>query len=419
MLPSGNILSSRADYRHWLLFTVTESCNMSSTLSRPQSASLRIHPGGWTAGAVFILTAAACHKDAPQMQAPQVTVAPAIERVVTDWDEFTGHFEAVNSVEVRPRVGGFIERVTFAEGATVHQGDALFVIDQRPYQAEVARAEAVLAQARTRKQLADMEAERAQKLVSTQAISREELDSRTSSRAESDAAIHAAEAALLVARLNLEWTVVRAPISGRVGRAEITRGNVVQAGAPSPTLLTTIVSLDPIYVYFDTDEQAYLKYAGALAGPNGREVLVGLANESGFPHQGRLNFIDNRVDGTAGTIRARAVLSNPNQVFTPGLFARVRLLGTDRHVATLVQDQAVGTDQDRKFVLVLKNDTTVEYRPVTVGRVFDGLRIVDSGLKSGERVVINGMMRVRPGMKVAATNAAMVAETATPAPVAR
>ena len=391
---------------------------MSSTLSRADSASLRIHPGGWTAAAVFILATAACHKDAPQMPAPQVTVAPAIERVVTDWDEFTGHFEAVNSVEVRPRVGGFIERVAFAEGATVHQGDVLFVIDQRPYQAEVAKAEAAVAQATTRKQLADMEAERAQKLVSTQAISREELDSRTSSRAESDAAIRSAQAALQVARLNLEWTVVRAPISGRVGRAEITRGNLVQTG-PSPSLLTTIVSLDPIYVYFDADEQAYLKYAGALTGPNGHEVLVGLANESGFPHQGRLNFIDNRVDGTAGTIRARAVLSNPNQVFTPGLFARVRLLGTDRHTATLVQDQAVGTDQDRKFVLVLKNDTTVEYRPITTGRTFDGLRIIDSGLKPGERVVINGMMRVRPGMKVAATNAAMVAETATPAPAAR
>src|SRR3954466_6850139 len=234
MLPTGNILSAARSRYYQLLFTVTESCNMSSTLSRADSASLRIHSGGWTAGAVFVLATAACHKDAPQMPTPQVTVAPAIEKVVTDWDDFTGHFEAVNSVEVRPRVGGFIERVAFTEGAAVHQGDVLFVIDQRPYQAEVARAEAVLAQARTRKQLADMEAERAQKLVNTQAISREELDSRTSNRAESDAAAHAAEAALLVARLNLEGTVVRAPISGRVGRAEITRGNVVQAGAPSP-----------------------------------------------------------------------------------------------------------------------------------------------------------------------------------------
>jgi RND family efflux transporter MFP subunit len=352
------------------------------------------------------------------MQAPQVTVAPAVERVVADWDEFTGHFEAVNSVEVRPRIGGLVERVGFVEGALVRQGDVLFVIDSRPYQAEVARAEAVLAQARTRNQLAGMEVERAQKLVNSQAISREELDARTSGRAEGDAGVRAAQAAVRVARLNLEWTVVRAPISGRVGRAEITAGNIVQAG---PTLLTTIVSLDPIYVYFDTDEQAYLKYMGGQgAGPNGREVLIGLANESGFPHQGRLNFVDNRVDGASGTIRARAVLSNPNRQFTPGLFARVRLLGGQRHPATLVQDAAIGTDQDRKFVLVLKSDTTVEYRPVTTGSVVEGLRTIQSGLKPGERVVINGLMRVRPGMKVAATTVPMVvAESVAPAPAVR
>jgi RND family efflux transporter MFP subunit len=352
------------------------------------------------------------------MQAPQVTVAPAVERVVADWDEFTGHFEAVNSVEVRPRIGGLVERVGFVEGALVRQGDVLFVIDSRPYQAEVARAEAVLAQARTRNQLAGMEVERAQKLVNSQAISREELDARTSGRAEGDAGVRAAEAAVRVARLNLEWTVVRAPISGRVGRAEITAGNIVQAG---PTLLTTIVSLDPIYVYFDTDEQAYLKYMSAQGtGPNGREVLIGLANESGFPHQGRLNFVDNRVDGASGTIRARAVLSNPNRQFTPGLFARVRLLGSQRHLATLVQDAAIGTDQDRKFVLVLKSDTTVEYRPVTTGSIVEGLRTIQSGLKPGERVVINGLMRVRPGMKVAAKTVPMVvAESAAPAPAAR
>jgi len=391
---------------------------MSSTFSRPRSASIRINAGSWAAAGVFVLSAAACKKDAPPMQAPQVTVAPAVERVVADWDEFTGHFEAVNSVEVRPRIGGLVERVGFVEGALVRQGDVLFVIDSRPYQAEVARAEAVLAQARTRNQLAGMEVERAQKLVNSQAISREELDARTSGRAEGDAGVRAAEAAVRVARLNLEWTVVRAPISGRVGRAEITAGNIVQAG---PTLLTTIVSLDPIYVYFDTDEAAYLKYMSAQgAGPNGREVLVGLANESGFPHQGRLNFVDNQVNGASGTIRARAVLSNPTGQFTPGLFARVRLLGGQRHPATLVQDAAIGTDQDRKFVLVLKSDTTVEYRPVTTGRVVEGLRAIQSGLKPGERVVINGLMRVRPGMKVAATTVPMVvAESVAPAPAAR
>ncbi|HMH86563.1 MAG TPA: efflux RND transporter periplasmic adaptor subunit [Gemmatimonadaceae bacterium] len=393
---------------------------MSSTFSRAKSLTLRSHTGGWAAAATFALAASACSKDAPPMQTPQVTVAPAVERVVADWDEFTGHFEAVNSVEVRPRVGGFLQRVGFTEGAIVHQGDVLFVIDQRPYEAEVARAEAVLAQARTRNQLAGMEVERAQKLVNSQAISREELDARTSGQAEGDAGVKGAQAAVRVARLNLEWTVVRAPITGRVGRAEITPGNVVQAGPPSPSLLTTIVSIDPIYVYFDTDEQAYLKYIGTNAtGPKGRQVLIGLANETGFPHEGRLNFVDNRVNGASGTISARALLSNPNGLFTPGLFARVRLLGSARHLATLVQDQAIGTDQDRKFVLVLKSDNTVEYRPVVTGRVVDGLRTVESGLKPGERVVINGLMRVRPGMKVAATNAAMVAESAAPAPATR
>ena len=393
---------------------------MSSISYRVRSVSVKTRPSGWAALAVVVLTASGCSKEQPSMQAPQVTVAPAVERVVADWDEFTGHFEAVNSVDVRPRVGGFIERVGFVEGAIVHQGDVLFVIDQRPYQAEVARAEAVLAQARTRNQLAGVEVERAQKLMSTQAISREEMDARTSGRAEGSAGVRAAEAAVRVARLNLEWTVVRAPISGRVGRAEITAGNVVQAGPPSPSLLTTIVSIDPIYVYFDTDEAAYLKYMAATAtGPKGRQVLIGLANETGFPHEARLNFVDNRVNGTNGTVSARAVLPNPSHLFTPGLFARVRLLGADRHPATMVLDQAIGTDQDRKFVLVLKSDKTVEYRPVVTGRVVDGLREVVSGLKPGERVVINGLLRVRPGMKVVATDAPMLTAVAPPAPTAQ
>ncbi|MEP6906153.1 MAG: efflux RND transporter periplasmic adaptor subunit [Gemmatimonadales bacterium] len=391
---------------------------MRSTYSRIRSVSGNPRLRSLAAVAILAAVASACSKPAPPMQTPQVTVAPAVERVVADWDEFTGHFEAVNSVDVRPRVGGFVQRVGFVEGALVHQGDVLFVIDQRPYAAEVSRAEAVLAQARTRNQLASQEVERAQKLMATQAISREELDARTSGQAEGGAGVRAAEAAVRVARLNMDWTVVRAPISGRVGRAEITPGNVVQAGPPSPSLLTTIVSIDPIYVYFDTDEQAYLKYLAApAAGAKGREVLIGLASETGFPHEARLNFVDNRVNGTNGTVSARAVLPNPSHLFTPGLFARVRLLGSDRHPATLVQDAAIGTDQDRKFVLVLKSDNTLEYRPITIGRVVDGLRAVETGLKPGERVVINGLMRVRPGMKVAATNAPMV--TASVAPPAR
>jgi RND family efflux transporter MFP subunit len=286
----------------------------------------------------------------------------------------------------------------------------LFVIDSRPFEADLSKAEAEIERARTRKQLADMELERAQRLVSTQAISREELDSRTSGRAEGDAAIRSAEAAVRMARLNLDWTVVRAPISGRIGRAEITTGNLVQT-TPAPTLLTTIVSLDPIYVYFDSDEQAYLKYMRA-ARASGTPVQIGLANETGFPHEARLDFVDNKIDRTAGTIRVRAVLPNKSQLFTPGLFARVRLAGGERRPATLIQDQSIGTDQDRKFVLVLKADSTVEYRAITTGRMVDGLRTVQSGLKPGERIVINGLMRVRPGMKVTATPAVMATDVA-------
>ena len=344
---------------------------------------------------------------------PEVTTAPAVEREVADEDEFTGHFDAVNAVDIRPRVAGYVQRVAFTEGATVRKGDALFVIDPRPYEAEVARAEAELERARTRKELAVMEVERAQRLVSTQAISREELDARTSARAESDAAFRAAEAQLRIARLNLEWTVVRAPITGRVSRAEVTAGNLVQAGPGASTPLTTSVSLDPIYVYFDSDEQKYLKYERAGGGhAAGRPVFVGLATDSGFPYQGRLDFVDNRVDRSAGTIRLRAVLANPAQRFAPGLFAHVRVVGGNRRPATLIQDQSVGTDQDRKFVLVLKADSTVEYRPVTLGRMVGGLRAVESGLEPGEQVVINGLMRVRPGMKVAAKPAAMTSDVA-------
>jgi len=207
--------------------------------------------------------------------------------------------------------------------------------------------------------------------------------------------------------------VVRAPITGRVSRAEVTAGNLVQGGPAAATLLTTIVSVDPIYVYFDSDEKAYLKYIRANgARTGGRPVFVGLASDSGFPYEGRLDFVDNRVDRTAGTIRLRAVLANPAQQFAPGLFARVRVVSGDRKPATLIQDQSVGTDQDRKFVLVLKADTTVEYRPVTIGRMVGGLRAVESGLKPGEQVVINGLMRVRPGMKVSAKPALMTSDVA-------
>lgn len=352
---------------------------------------------------------------APPLQA--VTVAPVLEREISEWDEFTGRLEAKDAVEIRPRVSGYITRVTFDEGKEVKKGEVLFEIDPRPYQAELARAEAELEHARSAAALAASDVQRAGKLVAAQAISREEYDSRTSAEAQGGATVKAAEAAVRTARLNLDWTRVRAPISGRVSNAMVTPGNLVEAGPPSATLLTTVVSLDPMYVYFDSDEQTYLRYANRARnnGSNWREarlpVYLGLADEEGFPHEGRLDFVDNQVDPNTGTIRTRAVFSNRSRALTPGLFARVKLVGTQKTKALLVRDAAIGTDQDRKFVLVVGPGDTLAYRPVVPGRLSDGLRIVTAGLEARDRVVVNGLMRVRPGMKVAPTLSAMVSDS--------
>jgi RND family efflux transporter MFP subunit len=355
----------------------------------------------------------------PQLQA--VTVAEVLEREISEWDEFTGRLEAVDAVEIRPRVSGYITRVAFDEGKEVKKGEVLFEIDPRPYQAELARAEAELERARSAASLAASDVVRAGKLVEAQAISREEYEGRTSAEAQGGATVRAAEAAVRTARLNLEWTRVRAPISGRVSNAMVTPGNLVEAGPPAATLLTTVVSLDPMYVYFDSDEQTYLRYAGRGRGNGGNwrdtrlPVYLGLANEEGFPHEGRLDFVDNQVDPNTGTIRTRAVFSNRSRALTPGLFARVKLVGTQKTKALLVRDAAIGTDQDRKFVLVVGPGDTLVYRPIVPGRLSDGLRIVSSGLQPKDRVVINGLMRVRPGMPVAPTVAPMVPDSTQPA----
>jgi RND family efflux transporter MFP subunit len=356
---------------------------------------------------------------APPLQA--VTVAEVPEREITEWDEFTGRLEAVDQVEIRSRVSGYIKRVAFDEGKEVKKGEVLFEIDPRPYEADLARAQAELDQARSAAALAQSEVQRAGKLVAMQAISREEFDSRTSAEVQGGAQVRAAEAAVQTARLNLEWTRVRSPIAGRVSNALVTPGNLVEAGPPAGEVLTTVVSVDSMYLYFDSDEQTYLRYAGrarSAGGTNWRTarlpVYLGLANETGFPHEGRLDFVDNQVDPGSGTIRTRAVFSNRSRALTPGLFARVKLVGTEKLNATLVRDAAIGTDQDRKFVLVVGPGDTLAYRPIMPGRLTDGLRIVTSGLKPGERVVVNGLMRVRPGMKVAPTLTAMVPDSTTP-----
>ena len=343
--------------------------------------------------------------------APQVTVAPAISRKVTEFDEFTGRFEAVERVEIRPRVSGYISSVNFTEGSEVQKGDVLFVIDPRPYEAERDKARAQVAQARSQLVLAKSERERATSLLGQHAISQEEYDTRTAGREEAQANVEAAQAALDAAALNLTFTRVVAPISGRISRALVTSGNFVTNGQ---TPLTTLVSLDPIYVSFDGDEQVYLKYTklarqGTRASSRDARnpVLVGLADEGGYPHQGVMVFVDNALDPATGTIRGRALLDNHERQFTPGLFARVKLMGSGQYDAVMINDSAIGTDQSVRYVLVVGAGNKVAYRPVQLGPVIDGLRVVQSGLAPGETIVVNGLQRVRPGVQVQPQRVAM------------
>jgi RND family efflux transporter MFP subunit len=350
---------------------------------------------------------------------PQVDVAQVISKQVTEFDEFTGRFEAVERVEIRPRVSGYIASVNFAEGREVHKGDVLFVIDQRPYEADYKHAKAQLDQARSQSTLAKSERERATKLLQAHAISQEEYDTRVAGLEQADANVEAAQAALDTAALNLTFTKITAPISGRISRALVTEGNLVATGQ---TLLTTLVSIDPIYVRFDGDEQAFLRYtkiardlaaqakSGAKAneaGTTGSPVMVGLANEPGYPHQGVMVFVDNELDPTTGTIRGRARLDNHDRAFTPGLFARVKLMGSNQYNALLINDSSIGTDQTVRYVLVVGSDNKVQYRPVKLGPIIDGLRVVTDGLKAGETIVVSGLQRVRPGSPVTPANVAM------------
>jgi len=362
--------------------------------------------------APFSMTA--CSPDAAQAAAaqaplaPQVSVATVLERQITDFQEFTGRVEAVERVELRPRVSGYIESVAFHEGAEVRKGEVLFVIDQRPYEAALKRARAELARAESAGNQARTEKERAVKLLALRALSQEEFDARTAGSEKAAADVQAAQAAVDAAELDLEFTRVRAPISGMVGKAEITAGNFVAAGQ---TLLTRLVSIDPVYVRFDGDEAAYLRQAQRARQQHGKgggqSVWIGLANEQGHPHEGALVFTDNELDAQTGTIRARARLSNRDRLFTPGLFARVKLGEGASHSAVLIEDAAVGTDQTRRFVYVVKADNSLEFREVQLGSLHEGLRVVEGGLKAGERIVVNGLMRVRPGITISPQQVAM------------
>ncbi len=356
---------------------------------------------------------------------PQVTVAQVLEKRVKDWDEFTGRLQAVESVEIRPRVSGYIDKVAFTEGSQVKRGDLLFVIDPRPYQAEVDRVGADVKRFKTALDLAKIEVARVQKLKDSGAVSEEELDERKSTLAQTESNVAGSAAGLEAANLNLSFTRVVSPIDGRVSRAEITRGNLVTGGINGGTLLTTVVSMDPMYLYFDADEQSYLRYtqmARTGARPSSRDeknpVNVGLANEEGFPHTGFVDFVDNQLNSQTGTIRARAVLENKDGTFTPGLFARVQLLGSSEYSAILIDDRAVNTDQNQKYVFLLGADDKVEYRRVKLGRIIDGLRIVREGLKDGDVIIVNGAQRVHPGIPVTPQKVLMGADEAAPAAVA-
>ena len=352
---------------------------------------------------------AACQKPAPStaVSTPTVTVAHPIARELSEWDEYTGRLAAVAAVEVRARVSGYLQSTHFKEGSEVKEGDLLFIVDPRRYEAQHAQAKAELERAQAALELATAEAERAARLVQTKAISMEEADVKVKTRKGADASLAAAQAQLDQAKLELEFTRVTAPISGRVGRKIVTEGNLITGGPSGATVLTTIVQLDPIYCYFDVDERSALKYrelarqgkrASALHEPI--PAQMGLANEVGFTQDGKIDFVDNEISSSTGSVKARGIFPNVDRLMSPGFFARIRIPGSGRYTAMLVRDIAVGSDQGRPFVYVVGADGKPMVRNVVLGPLEDGLRIIREGLKPEDRVVINNLMAIRPGIPV-------------------
>ncbi len=367
-------------------------------------------------GMLILTSLTACKRGAtspggsPAAATPEVTVAKPIARRLKDWDEFTGRLTARERVEVYSRVSGYITKVSFKEGTEVKAGDLLFTIDPRPYQALVERAEAMLSQAKTAAELAGVEAKNAKALRQGQAISVEESERRIKSATGELAGVRGAEAALRTAKLDLEFTEIRAPISGRISDARVTEGNLVSGGTQNTTLLTTIVELDPIYCEIEADERSVLKYremhkhgerVSALFARIPAEMA--LINEEGWPHQGEVDFVDNQLNPATGTIRTRAVFPNADRLMAPGFFAKVRIPGGGEYEGLLIRDSAVADDQGSSFVWVLDKEDKAVYRPITLGPLLDGLRVVRTGLKADERVVVLGLMSVRNGVKVNAT----------------
>ncbi|MBK3736603.1 efflux RND transporter periplasmic adaptor subunit [Azospirillum brasilense] len=368
----------------------------------PSKLALLLAVGAATAGVAGVVSTQG-RADAPAASAaapppPEVDVAPVVTRKITDWQSYSGRLEAVDRVEVRPQVSGAITAVHFRNGALVKKGDPLFTIDPRPHVAEVARAEAQVAAAQAAVRFTTADLDRAQRLVQNNTVSRQTLDEKENAAREAGANLKAAQAALDLARIDLEHTQVTAPISGRVSRAEATVGNVVASGA-SAAPLTTLVSVSPIYASFDVDEQTYLRHIANVKDAADVPVQLGLANESGYSRGGTVEHVDNRLDAVSGTIRVRAKFDNPDGMLVPGLYARVKVGGSTPHDALMVEDRAINTDQDKKFVLVVGGDDTVQYREIIPGAAQNGLRVVKSGLAAGERIVVNGVQHARPGAR--------------------
>jgi multidrug efflux system membrane fusion protein len=367
--------------------------------------------GGIPIGILLALALAGCDEKAQSQAssppAPPVTVAQPVKRTVTDWDEFTGRFDAIEEVQVRARVGGFVNSVEFKDGAIVHAGDLLYIIDPRPFEAAALQAQGQLDDARAKAELAKRELDRGLSLVQTSAVSEQVVDQRRQALQAAHAAETQAEGALKAAQLNVEFTHVVAPITGRVSRHLVTPGNLVQGSEGGATLLTSIVSLDPIYIYFDVDEATYrrnsrLWFEGKR--PSSRNtpnpVQVTLTGETKPSHEGKMDFLDNRLDVSTATLRSRAIIPNKDLSILPGQFGRVRIIGSSPYEALLIPDTAVATDQSRKIVFVVREDNTVEARPVVLGPLDDGLRVIREGLKAEDHVIVDGLQRARVGAKV-------------------
>lgn len=375
------------------------------------SVAVLLLGGASVVGSRYFNTAPQAAKAAAPEQAVPVTISVIAPRQATLWDEFSGRLEAVERVEVRSRVAGAVLATNFTEGALVKAGDVLFKIDPAPYAAEVDKAQAQLEAAKARASFAANELERGAQLVGNAIVTRRDYDQRDNGNREAIANVRAAEATLQTAKLNLDYTQVRAPVDGRVGKIEVTVGNLVAAGSASP-VLTTLVSVNPIYASFDADEEVVLRALSAVADASGKRgnldrIPVEMTTSGGLSAKGHIQLIDNQVNGQSGTIRVRAVFKNEDGRLIPGQFARVRMGQPQQQTLVLLDERAIGTDQDKKFVMVAGDDDRAVYRPITIGGTVDGLRIVQTGLKPGDRVVVNGLQRVRPGALLKTQVAAM------------